>query len=141
MVNRAAVDNNDYAAENIESARGMKSALRSAEPTRRQLGSDSPVTTAAGPPSSAERSGLERFCAAGLSWLLPEEMTDAMFEARLFADAGTKQGHRRHVEPDWASLADDHDAATLAVDSDSRRRISVAEMAVIEESSAIFSMV
>ena len=29
-------------------------------------------------------------------------MTDAMLEARLFPDAGTKQGHRRQVEPDWA---------------------------------------
>ena len=30
-------------------------------------------------------------------------MTDAVLEAKLFADAGTKQGHRRQVEPDWAS--------------------------------------
>jgi hypothetical protein len=32
-------------------------------------------------------------------------MTDAMFEARLFVNAGTTQGHRRHIEPDLASLA------------------------------------
>ena len=38
---------------------------------------------------------LERFCAAGPSWLLREDKTDAKFEARLFANAGTKQGHRR----------------------------------------------
>ena len=25
-------------------------------------------------------------------------------EARLFADSGTKQGYRRQVEPDWASI-------------------------------------
>jgi DNA replication protein DnaC len=31
-------------------------------------------------------------------------MTDAVLEAKLFADAGTKQGHRRQVEPDWASI-------------------------------------
>ena len=31
-------------------------------------------------------------------------MTDAALEAKLFADAGTKQGHRRQVEPDWASI-------------------------------------
>ena len=31
-------------------------------------------------------------------------MTDAALEARLFADAGTKQGHRRQVEPDWAAV-------------------------------------
>src|SRR5499433_3378514 len=35
---------------------------------------------------------------------MPEEMTDAMLEARLFANAGTKQGHRRHIEPDWAAI-------------------------------------
>jgi len=31
-------------------------------------------------------------------------MTDAMLEARLFANAGTKQGHRRLIEPDWAAI-------------------------------------
>jgi hypothetical protein len=28
-----------------------------------------------------------------LSWPLPDDMTDAALEARLFATAGTKQGH------------------------------------------------
>ncbi len=50
------------------------------------------------------RATLKRFRAAGLSWPLPEEMTDAVLEARLFADAGTKQGHRRYIEPDWAAI-------------------------------------
>src|SRR5499427_10461919 len=40
----------------------------------------------------------------GLSWPLPAEMTDAALEAALFATAGTKQGHRRHLEPDWAAI-------------------------------------
>ena len=31
-------------------------------------------------------------------------MTDAVLKARLFANAGTKQGHRRHGEPDWAAI-------------------------------------
>ena len=31
-------------------------------------------------------------------------MTDAALEARLFSDAGTKQGHRRQVEPDWPTI-------------------------------------
>jgi transposase len=31
-------------------------------------------------------------------------MTDALLEARLFADAGTKQRHRRVIEPDWAAI-------------------------------------
>src|SRR6266568_1563564 len=53
--------------------------------------------------ASTVRATISRFQAAGLSWPLPEELTDAALEARLFADAGTKQGHRRQVEPDWAS--------------------------------------
>jgi hypothetical protein len=31
-------------------------------------------------------------------------MTDTALEAVLFAAVGTKQGHRRHVEPDWAEI-------------------------------------
>jgi transposase len=54
--------------------------------------------------ASTARVTLERFQAAGLSWPLPEELTDAALEARLFADASTKLGQRRLVEPDWASI-------------------------------------
>jgi len=54
--------------------------------------------------ASTARTTIRRFQAAGLSWPLPEELTDAALEARLFPDAGTKQGHRRQVEPDWASI-------------------------------------
>src|SRR4029077_1252073 len=54
--------------------------------------------------ASTVRATINRFQAAGLSWPLSEEMTDAVLEARLFADAGTKQGHRRQIEPDWASI-------------------------------------
>ncbi len=54
--------------------------------------------------ASTVRATIRRFQAAGLSWPLPEEMTDAALEARLFADAGTKQGHRRQIEPDWAGI-------------------------------------
>ena len=39
-----------------------------------------------------------------MSWPLPAEMTDSALETALFAAAGTKQGHRRHVEPDWAEI-------------------------------------
>src|SRR5215831_8112387 len=53
--------------------------------------------------ASTVRATLKRFEAAGLSWPLPEE-TDAALEARLFANAGTKQGHRRLIEPDWAAI-------------------------------------
>jgi transposase len=31
-------------------------------------------------------------------------LTDAILEQRLFANAGVKPGHRRHAEPDWASV-------------------------------------
>jgi len=54
--------------------------------------------------ASTVRATLRRFDAAGLTWPLPEEMTDAVLEAQLFANAGTKQGHRRHAEPDWAAI-------------------------------------
>jgi transposase len=53
---------------------------------------------------STVRATLKRFRAAGLSWPLPDAMTDAALEARLFAAAGTKQGHRRRAEPDWAAI-------------------------------------
>jgi transposase len=53
---------------------------------------------------STVRATLERFQAAGLSWPLPEELTDAALEAKLFAAAGAKQGHRRQIEPDWADI-------------------------------------
>ena len=53
---------------------------------------------------STVRTTIRRFQAAGLSWPLPDELTDAALEARLFPDAGTKQGHRRQAEPDWASI-------------------------------------
>ena len=54
--------------------------------------------------ASTVRATLKRFEATGLSWPLPEGMTNAALEARLFATAGTKQGHRRHIEPDWAAI-------------------------------------
>src|SRR5580693_3482110 len=53
---------------------------------------------------STVRLTLKRLASAGLSWPLPAEMTDTALEAALFAAAGTKQGHRRHVEPDWAEI-------------------------------------
>jgi transposase len=54
--------------------------------------------------ASTVRTTIKRFQAAGLTWPLPEEMTDAALEARLFATAGIKQGHRRQAEPDWAEI-------------------------------------
>ena len=51
---------------------------------------------------------IRRFEAAGLTWPLPDDVTDTALEARLFASAGagpgTRQGHRRQAEPDWAAV-------------------------------------
>ena len=53
---------------------------------------------------STVRLTLKRLAGAGLTWPLSAEMTDSALETALFAAAGTKQGHRRHVEPDWAEI-------------------------------------
>jgi transposase len=53
---------------------------------------------------STVRLTLKRLASTGLSWPLPAEMTDAALEAALFAAVGTKQGHRRHLEPDWTEI-------------------------------------
>jgi hypothetical protein len=47
---------------------------------------------------------LKRLANAAFSWPLPAEMTDSALEAALFAAVGTKQGHRRRTEPDWAVI-------------------------------------
>ena len=54
--------------------------------------------------ASTVRLTLQRLARAGLSWPLPAEMSDTVLEARLFTAVGTKQGHRRHTEPDWAAV-------------------------------------
>jgi transposase len=53
---------------------------------------------------STVRTTIRRFQVAGLSWPLADEITDAVLEAKLFPETGTKQGHRRESEPDWASI-------------------------------------
>jgi transposase len=47
---------------------------------------------------------LRRLAAAGRRWPLQAELTDTALEAWLFIAVGTKQGHRRHTEPDWAAI-------------------------------------
>ena len=54
--------------------------------------------------ASTIRETIRRFQAAGLSWPLPEELTDIALEAKLFVAASAKQGHRRQIEPDWAGI-------------------------------------
>ena len=53
---------------------------------------------------STVRETLRRFEGAGLVWPLPDDVTDEDLEARLYKSAGTKQGHRRQVEPDWVQI-------------------------------------
>ena len=53
---------------------------------------------------STVRETLRRAAAAGLSWPLGNEVSDAVLEASLYKAAGTKTGHRRCVEPDWAQV-------------------------------------
>ncbi len=53
---------------------------------------------------STVRETLRRFAAASLVWPLPDDVTDEALEARLYKSAGTKQGHRRQAEPDWALI-------------------------------------
>ena len=47
---------------------------------------------------------LARAAAAQLTWPLPEGLTDAVLEERLFAAGGAKPGMRRRIEPDWSAL-------------------------------------
>ncbi len=55
---------------------------------------------------STVRLTIRRCEAAGLTWPLPDDLTDTALEARLFAGAGcgSRQGQRRVAEPDWASV-------------------------------------
>jgi transposase len=53
---------------------------------------------------STVRLTLKRLAAVGLSWPLPADLGDAALEAMLFSVVGSKQGHRRQAEPDWATI-------------------------------------
>src|ERR1700688_5283986 len=66
--------------------------------------SGSEVARGLGVAPSTVRLTLKRLAVAGLGLPLPAEMTDAALEAQLFAVVGTKQGHRRLAEPDWAAV-------------------------------------
>ena len=47
--------------------------------------------------ASTVRETLRRFAGAGLGWPLPNGMSDGDLEAALYANHGTKRGHRRHA--------------------------------------------
>ena len=46
---------------------------------------------------STVRLTIRRFEASGLTWPLPDDVTDAVLEARLFASAGAGSGTRGHA--------------------------------------------
>ncbi|WP_287340089.1 hypothetical protein [Mesorhizobium sp.] len=54
---------------------------------------------------STVQDNLQRAAAVGLSWPLPDELTDDALEHKLFSRNGVKQGTRRRTEPNWADLA------------------------------------
>jgi transposase len=66
--------------------------------------SDRTIARELGVARSTIRDYLDRAKAAGLSWPLPDELSDEVLEERLFARAGSKPGLRRRAEPDWAAL-------------------------------------
>src|ERR1700730_7939989 len=51
--------------------------------------------------ASTVRETLRRLESTGPNWPLPDDMTDGKLETALYTNRGTKQGHRRHAEPDW----------------------------------------
>ncbi len=53
---------------------------------------------------STVRETLRRVEAAGLAWPLEEAVGDTALESALYQPAGTKTGHRRCPEPDWADV-------------------------------------
>jgi len=62
------------------------------------------VARRSGAAPSTVREMVKRFERSGVGWPLPLDMTDGDLETRLYGEAGTRQGHRRRPEPDWAAL-------------------------------------
>lgn len=60
------------------------------------------ISVRVGAAPSTVRETLRRAAAAGLTWPLGEDLGDAALESALYHPAGTKTGHRRSPEPDWA---------------------------------------
>lgn len=54
--------------------------------------------------ASTVRETLKRAAAAGIGWPLSPDLTDTVLEDRLYGQVGSRQGHRRIVEPDWAMI-------------------------------------
>jgi len=65
---------------------------------------------------------LARIAAAGITWPLPAEMTDAELEQRLFVHGGVHAGARYRAEPDWAVVARELRARALTTESVEKNR-------------------
>ena len=63
-----------------------------------------PIAVRVGAAPSTVRETLRRVAASGLAWPLGADIDDAVLEAALYHPAGTKTGHRRCLEPDWAAI-------------------------------------
>ncbi|EPE96675.1 putative transposase y4uI [Rhizobium grahamii CCGE 502] len=62
------------------------------------------IAVRVGTAPSTVRETLRRAAVAGLSWPLGDDVSDTVLEAALYKAAGTKIGHRRAPEPDWAQV-------------------------------------
>ena len=51
------------------------------------------------------RDTIRRLRLAGLAWPVPDDMTEAELEARLYGIPGVKPGRRKQPEPDWSLVA------------------------------------
>jgi transposase len=67
--------------------------------------SDRAIAVQLGVARSTVQDYLARIVRAGLSWPLPDDITDAVLDERLFGRPATQTGLRRRVEPDWPVLA------------------------------------
>ncbi|MCW2319215.1 transposase [Rhodoblastus acidophilus] len=60
------------------------------------------ISRAVGAARSTVQDALKRAAAAGLSWPLLPELTDAALEEKLLARPATSAGKRLRPEPEWA---------------------------------------
>ena len=67
--------------------------------------SDRTIACQIGVARSTIQEYLARVEAAGLSWPLPDDLTDEALDRLLFPRSGCRPGFRRRVEPDWAMVA------------------------------------
>jgi len=66
--------------------------------------SDRAIAVQLGLARSTVQGYLARIEEAGLGWPLPEDLSDAVLDQRLFGRPGTTAGRRLRAEPDWAAL-------------------------------------